>query len=59
MGVDPWATFPTGLAASKPHRQLDPAAAALRAAVQRDGKLRLRHFARVGLPRLSRLCCRV
>ncbi|KAL4448889.1 hypothetical protein ABPG77_007606 [Micractinium sp. CCAP 211/92] len=47
VGVDPWATFPTGLAASKPHRRLDPAAAALQAAVQRDGKLRLRHFSRI------------
>lgn len=51
MGVDPWATFPTGLASPKPHRRLDPAAAALQAAVQRDGKLRLRHFSRVSKPR--------
>lgn len=49
VGVDPWATFPTGLVSPKPHRRLDPAAAALQAAVQRDGKLRLRHFSRVRL----------
>ena len=48
VGVDPWATFPTGLRAPKPHRRGDPAAAALAAAVERDGKLRLRHFSRVG-----------
>lgn len=48
VGVDPWATFPTGLCPPKPHRRMDPAAAALAAAVARDGKLRLRHFSRVG-----------
>ena len=47
VGVDPWATFPSGLVEPKPHRRMDPAAAALKEAVQRDGKLRLRHFARV------------
>ena len=47
MGVDPWATFPTGLVKPKPHRRLDPAAGALQAVVARDGKLRLRHFSRV------------
>ncbi len=47
VGVDPWATFPTGLRQPKPHRRLDPAAAALAAVVARDGKLRLRHFSRV------------
>nr|AML76899.1 putative LOV domain-containing protein [Ettlia oleoabundans] len=47
VGVDPWATFPTGLVSPKPHRRQDPATAALNEAVQRDGKLRLRHFARV------------
>jgi serine/threonine protein kinase len=47
VGVDPWATFPTGLVPPKPHRRLDPAAAALAAAVAKDGRLRLRHFARV------------
>ena len=54
VGVDPWATFPTGLATPKPHRRLDPAAAALAEAVKRDGKLRLRHFLRV---RGGRCCC--
>lgn len=48
VGVDPWATFPTGLRQPKPHRRMDPAAAALAAVVARDGKLRLRHFSRVG-----------
>ena len=48
VGVDPWATFPTGLRTPKPHRSSDPAAAALAAVVARDGKLRLRHFSRVG-----------
>lgn len=47
MGVDPWATFPTGLRTPKPHRRLDPAAAELADVVARDGKLRLRHFSRV------------
>ncbi|KAL4857414.1 Phototropin-1B [Chlorella vulgaris] len=47
VGVDPWATFPTGLATPKPHRRMDPAAAALKGAVGKDGKLRLRNFARV------------
>lgn len=50
VGVDPWATFPTGLRQPKPHRRMDPAAAALAAVVARDGKLRLRHFSRVGGP---------
>jgi serine/threonine protein kinase len=47
VGVDPWATFPTGLAPPKPHRAGDAAAAALAAAVRRDGKLRLRQFQRL------------
>ena len=47
VGVDPWATFPTGPVRMKPHRAGDAAAAALRAAAARDGKLRLRHFQRV------------
>ena len=47
VGVDPWATFPSGLLPTKPHRAGDPAAAALAAVVARDGKLRLRHFSRV------------
>eukprot|EP00887_Chlorella_sp_A99_P007263 scaffold2.g7263.t1 len=47
VGVDPWATFPAGLARPKPHRAGDPAAAALRRLVGREGKLRLRHFTRL------------
>ncbi|GAB4820055.1 hypothetical protein N2152v2_007101 [Parachlorella kessleri] len=47
VGVDPWASFPTGLVPVKPHRSADPAAAALRALVQQEGKLRLRNFSRV------------
>lgn len=46
VGVDPWATFATGLSPVKPHRAGDPAAAALSEVVKRDGKLRLRHFQR-------------
>jgi hypothetical protein len=47
VGVDPWATFPSGLVSPKPHRRQDPAAQALKEVVSKDGKLRLRHFARV------------
>lgn len=47
VGVDPWATFATGLAAPKPHHAGDPAAAALAEAVAREGKLRLRQFQRL------------
>lgn len=38
---------PSGLAEVKPHKSQDQAASALRGVVARDGKLRLRHFARV------------
>lgn len=47
VGVDPWASFPTGLAGVKPHKSQDAAMSALQETVKRDGKLRLRHFARV------------
>jgi serine/threonine protein kinase len=47
VGVDPWATFHTGLAPVKPHHAGDSSAAALAEAVAKDGKLRLRQFQRL------------
>lgn len=47
VGVDPWTSFRTGLAPTKPHHAEDPSAAALADAVAKDGKLRLRQFQRL------------
>jgi len=47
VGVDPWASFHTGLAPVKPHHAGDPSAAALEDAIAKEGKLRLRQFQRL------------
>lgn len=47
VGMDPWTGFPSGLAVQKPHHAGDPAEAALREAVKKEGKLRLRLFQRL------------
>jgi phototropin len=47
VGVDPWASFPTGLAPPKPHHASDPRFAVLKALVAKEGRLRLRHLQRV------------
>jgi PAS domain S-box-containing protein len=47
VGVDPWASFPTGLAPPKPHHASDPKFAVLKALVAKEGRLRLRHLQRV------------
>lgn len=47
VGIDPWASFPTGLAPPKPHHASDPRFGVLKALVAKEGKLRLRHLQRV------------
>lgn len=47
VGVDPWAGFLSGVASPKPHHAGDPAEAALRDAIKKEGKIRLRLFQRL------------
>lgn len=46
VGVDPWTSFKTGPLPLKPHRRQDPRGIAVHKLNEREGKLKLRQFAR-------------